>query len=199
MKQFKTLLFAAALFIGATSFSNAQSKVAHINTQDLVSSMPDMKAAQSQMDQLGKTYEAEIKELATALQNKMKQYDAEATTKTDEENANRLQEVQGMEQNIRQYQANAQKDMQQKELDLLKPITEKAKAAILNLKPNIDTIHPVIVVPILAPMITPIDCVRVKRPAFTKLTTMTVVAEEDWMIVVMAKPVKTATKRLDVI
>ena len=131
MKQFKTLLFAAALFIGAVSFSNAQSKVAHINTQDLVSAMPEMKAAQSQMEQLGKTYEAEIKELATALQNKMKVYDAEAATQTDEENAKRVQEVQSMEQNIRQYQANAQKDMQQKELDLLKPITEKAKAAIL--------------------------------------------------------------------
>ena len=61
----------------------------------------------------------------------MKQYDAEAEAQTDEENAKRLQEVQGMEQNIRQYQANAQKDMQQKELDLLKPITEKARAAIL--------------------------------------------------------------------
>lgn len=131
MKQFKTLLFAAALLVGATSFTYAQSKVAHINTQELVASMPEMKDAQSQMDQLAKTYEAEIKELATALQNKMKQYDAEATSQTDEENAKRVQEVQGMENNIRQYQANAQKDMQQKELDLLKPITEKAKAAIL--------------------------------------------------------------------
>ncbi len=72
MKQFKNLLFAAALFIGAISFTNAQSKVAHINTQELVAAMPEMKAAQSQMEQLGKTYEAEIKELATALQNKMK-------------------------------------------------------------------------------------------------------------------------------
>ena len=69
------------------------------------------------MEQLGKTYEAEIKELATALQNKMKVYDAEATTQTDEENAKRVQEVQSMENNIRQYQGNAQKDMQQKELD----------------------------------------------------------------------------------
>ena len=131
MKHLKTLLFAAILFFGATSFVNAQSKVAHINTQELVASMPEYKEAGNQIDQLGKTYEAEIKELATALQNKMKQYDAEAATQTDDENGKRLQEVQGMEQNIRQYQANAQKDMQQKELDLLKPITEKAKAAIL--------------------------------------------------------------------
>ena len=131
MKKTRTLFIAVLMFFGALSFANAQSKIAHINTQELVAAMPEMKDAQNQMDQLAKTYEAEIKELATALQNKMKQYDAEATSQTDEENAKRLQEVQGMEQNIRQYQANAQKDMQQKELDLLKPITEKAKAAIL--------------------------------------------------------------------
>ncbi len=131
MKQFKTLLFATALFIGATSFTQAQSKVAHINTQELIAAMPEMKAAQAQMEKLGKTYETDIQAMATELQTKMKQYDAEAATKTDEENSKRVQEVQGIEQNIRQYQSQAQQDMQTKNLDLLKPITEKAKAAIL--------------------------------------------------------------------
>ncbi|WP_299776984.1 OmpH family outer membrane protein [uncultured Formosa sp.] len=131
MKQFKTLLIATALFIGASSFVQAQSKVAHINTQELVSSMPEMKSAQAQMEKLGKTYETDIKNMATELDTKVKQYDAESATKTQEENAKRVQEVQTMEQNIRQYQQQAQKDMQQKEVDLLKPITEKAKAAIL--------------------------------------------------------------------
>jgi outer membrane protein len=69
--------------------------------------------------------------MATELQNKIKQYDAESSTKTDEENGKRLQEVQGMEQSIRQYQAQAQQDLQKKEIELLKPITEKAKNAIL--------------------------------------------------------------------
>ncbi|MDW5287353.1 OmpH family outer membrane protein [Formosa sp. PL04] len=131
MKQIKTLLIATALFIGASSFVQAQSKIAHINTQELVSSMPEMKSAQAQMEKLGKTYEADIKNMATELDTKVKQYDAESATKTQEENAKRVQEVQTMEQNIRQYQQQAQKDMQQKEVDLLKPITERAKAAIL--------------------------------------------------------------------
>jgi len=104
MKQFKTLLFAAALFIGMTSFVQAQSKVAHINTQELIQAMP--------------------------LQNKMKQYQAEVETKTEEENIKRAEEVRGLEENIRKYQANAQQDLQKKEFELLKPITEKAKAAI---------------------------------------------------------------------
>ena len=131
MKQFKTLLFAAALIIGASSFMQAQSKVAHINTQDLIQAMPEMAAAQAEMEKLGKTYEADIKAMATEYQNKMKQYEAEASSKTDEENQKRLVEVQTMQQNIQQYQGTAQQQMQQKELDLLKPITEKAKAAIL--------------------------------------------------------------------
>ncbi|WP_250435134.1 OmpH family outer membrane protein [Hanstruepera flava] len=131
MKQFKTLLFAAALFIGATSFTQAQSKVAHINTQELIQAMPEMATAQAEMEKLGKTYEADIKAMATEYQNKMKQYEAEAPTKTDEENQKRLVEVQTMQQNIQQYQGQAQQEMQKKEIDLLKPITEKAKAAIL--------------------------------------------------------------------
>ncbi|MFD2542507.1 OmpH family outer membrane protein [Lacinutrix gracilariae] len=131
MKQIKTLLLAVALFIGGTSFMQAQTKVAHINTQELIAAMPDMKAAQAEMDKLGKTYEADIKAMVTEYQNKMKLYEAEATTKTDEENQKRLVEVQTMQQNIQQYQGQAQQDMQKKEVDLLKPITEKAKAAIL--------------------------------------------------------------------
>lgn len=130
MKRLKTLLFAAILFIGMTSFMQAQSNVAHINTQELIQAMPEMKSAQAEIEKLGKTYEAEIKELATTLQNKMKQYDSEASSQTDAENQKRVQEVQGLQRNIQDYQSTAQQDLQKKEFDLLKPITEKAKAAI---------------------------------------------------------------------
>ena len=48
-----------------------------------------------------------------------------------------------------------------------------------NLNPSKEIIHAVTVVPMFAPIITPTDCVRVSRPAFTKLTTITVVALDD--------------------
>ena len=72
-----------------------------------------------------------IQNMAKEFQTKVKQYEAEAPTKTDEENAKRGQEIQSMQDNIRQYQGQAQQDMQTKEMDLLKPITEKARIAIL--------------------------------------------------------------------
>lgn len=130
MKHLKTLLFAAVLFLGLSAFSHAQTKVAHINTTELVQAMPKMKAAQAEIQQLSKTYEAEMKTMGTEYQTKVKQYSAEAESQTEEENAKRAQEVQQMEQSIRQYQANAQQDLQKKEEELLKPILEEAKAAI---------------------------------------------------------------------
>tara|TARA_B100001175_G_scaffold246763_1_gene213502 strand:+ start:711 stop:1217 length:507 start_codon:yes stop_codon:yes gene_type:complete len=123
--------FAATLFIVGSFYAQAQSKVAHINTQELVESMPEMITAKSELEKLAKTYETDIQAMANELQNKIKQYDAESSTKTDEENGKRLQEVQSMEQSIRQYQGQAQQDLQKKEIELLKPITEKAKNAIL--------------------------------------------------------------------
>ena len=130
MKQLKTLLFACLLFVGMTSISTAQTKIAHINTTELVEAMPEMKSAQAEIEKLSKTYEAEIKTMMTDLQNKVKQYQAEMDTKTEEENATRAQEVQQIEQSIRQYQGSAQQDLQKKEAARLKPIFDKAKAAI---------------------------------------------------------------------
>ena len=66
------------------------------------------------------------------------------------------------------------------------------------LNPNHDTIQAVTVVPMLAPIMTPIACVRVRSPALTKLTTITVVAEDDWIIDVIPKPVITPLKGFDV-
>ncbi len=130
MKHFKTLLFAAILSIGAMSFTQAQSKIAHINTNELIEAMPAMKTAKTELEKLSKTYEAQIQEMATEYQGKIKQYQAEVETKTEEENRKRAEEVQTIEQSIRQFQGTAQEDIQKKEGDLMKPIFEKAKVAI---------------------------------------------------------------------
>ena len=53
-------------------------------------------------------------------------------------------------------------------------------------------IQEVIVVPILAPMITPTACDNFMIPEFTKPTTITVVAEDDWITAVTPAPKSTA-------
>ena len=60
----------------------------------------------------------------------------------------------------------------------------------LSPRPRRVMIHAVTVVPMLAPIITATAPARERRPALTKLTTMTVVAEDDWMAAVTAVPVR---------
>ncbi len=130
MKQFKTTVLAITLFVGSLSFVNAQSKVAHINTQELVAAMPEAKQAQAELERLGKTLETDLKTLQDEMTNKAKQYEQEAGTKTDEENLKRRDEIIGMQQKIGEFQQNARGEIQKKQADLLRPIQAKALAAI---------------------------------------------------------------------
>ena len=56
----------------------------------------------------------------------------------------------------------------------------------------------VAVVPMLAPMMMPTACVSFMMPEFTKPTTMTVVAEDDWITAVTPAPKRTALIGFDV-
>lgn len=131
MKQLKNLVLAAVLLLGGTSTMKAQSKVAHINTQELVAAMPETKAAEAEIEKLAKTYQVQIQEMGNEYDAKVKRYDAEAANQTAEENQKRVEEVTSMRQSIAQFQQSADQELQKKQFDLLKPITEKAKDAIL--------------------------------------------------------------------
>ena len=70
MRNVKKIAVALVLFVVATGFVNAQSKVAHINVQQLLSEMPEMKAAQAELKKLQETYRADIENSYKELQNK---------------------------------------------------------------------------------------------------------------------------------
>ncbi|RZJ75311.1 MAG: OmpH family outer membrane protein [Flavobacterium sp.] len=130
MKQVKTLLIAAILFIGAGQTANAQAKVAHINVMEVMEAMPEMKTANTQLEQIGKTYETQYGTMVKEYQDKIKKYGAESETVTAAVNQTRETEVQDMAQRIQQYQQSASKELQQKREDIYKPIMEKARLAI---------------------------------------------------------------------
>ena len=64
--------------------------------------------------------------------------------------------------------------------------------------PDRDRIHEVMVVPILAPIMIPTACESCMIPELTNPTTITVVADDDWMTAVTATPSSTAIIRFDV-
>jgi len=130
MKQFKTLAMVALLFIAGNQAMNAQAKTAHVDVSDLMSKMPAMLDAQKQLEKLSGTYDTEYKTMVEEYQNKLKKYEQEASTVTEAVNETRSKEVQDMQKRIVDYRDNAQKELQQKESDIVKPIMEKVKASI---------------------------------------------------------------------
>lgn len=130
MKQLKSLLIAAVLFFGASQVANAQAKTAHVNVSEIMAKMPAMLEAQKQLEKLSATYDTEYKTMVEEYQAKLKKYESEAATVGDKANEDRSKEVQEMQKRIVDYRDNAQKELQQKEQDITKPIYEKIKASI---------------------------------------------------------------------
>ena len=130
MKQIKTLLIAAILMLGANQTINAQAKTAHVDVSEIMTKMPAMLDAQKQLDKLSTTYDADYKKMVEEYQAKLKKYEAEAATVTEAINGDRSKEVQEMQKRIVDYRDNAQKQLQQKESDIVKPLMEKVRASI---------------------------------------------------------------------
>lgn len=137
MKNIKNLMVAAALMLGATTVSMAQSKVAHIDSQKLLSEMPEMKSAQAQLQKLEQTYtndiQSSVKEYTTkaqAFQNEVNALTEDQLKSRQAELERKSKELETMQNNIRQAQQTAAEDLQKKQQSLLAPLYEKARKAV---------------------------------------------------------------------
>ena len=128
MKHLKSLVIAVILFVGTQV--SAQTKIGHIDVQNLITSMPEMKTAQDQMKKIQESYDKDFKAMATEYQTKLQKYESESATAGDALNETRSKEMQDMGARIQKFQQDAQKELGQKEMDLTKPLWEKAQAAI---------------------------------------------------------------------
>ena len=130
MRLFKKLLVAGVLFFGVMTAADAQSKVAHINSQELVAAMPETKQMQEELKKVAQAYDTEYKSQTSSLQAKLQKYDAEAPTQTDAENQKRQVEVGELQKKLQVYAQQAQQELEKRRMDLYKPISEKAQKAI---------------------------------------------------------------------
>jgi len=113
------------------AFNTVQAQgVAHIDSEQLLMAMPETKAMEDELKKVQQTYADEYNAQATALQAKLKKYDAEAPTQTDAKNEERRVEVEGLKNKIQKYAQTADQEIQKKRFDLLKPIVEKAQKAV---------------------------------------------------------------------
>ncbi len=130
MKNLKTLLLATLMTALPMTVTYAQSKIAHIDTQKLISEMPEVIAAQKQIKAVEETYTKEIENTYKEFQTKAQSYSADAANQTDVTNQARQTELESMQQNIQKYRETAAQDLQKKQGEMMRPLYEKARAAI---------------------------------------------------------------------
>jgi outer membrane protein len=128
MKLLKQLFTAALLMVSTASF--AQSKVAHIEVQKLISEMPEVIAAQKEIAELEKTYSTDLENSVKEYQAKAQTYAADAENKSEIINQKRRTELEGIQQSLEQFRQQAAQDLQKKQVEMMRPLYEKARTAI---------------------------------------------------------------------
>ena len=129
MKQLFTF-FTCLLLLTAFAPAHAQSKVAHINTQQLLSEMPEVIAANKELEKLEKQYATQLETSAKEFDTKVKSYSADAENQTDLINQQRQTELQDLQQRIAEFRQTAAQELQKKQAEMMRPLYDKARAAI---------------------------------------------------------------------
>nr|WP_295869157.1 OmpH family outer membrane protein [uncultured Chitinophaga sp.] len=129
MKKFVIIAFVAVTGLFSVN-AMAQSKVAHINAQALVGSMPEAKKAETDLQTYAQSLEAEGKTMVDEYTKKVKEFDEKAASMTDNMKEIKGREIQDAQKRIQDYRERAEQQVQQKQQDLLKPIYDKARKAI---------------------------------------------------------------------
>ena len=130
MKNLKSLLLATLMIALPMTATFAQSKIAHIDTQKLISEMPEVVSAQKELKKLEESYTTEMENTYKEFQTKAQTYAADAANQTEITNQARQKELETMQQNIQQYQQTVSQELQKKSVEMMRPLIDKAKASI---------------------------------------------------------------------
>ena len=112
---------------------NAQTqtlKFDHINSQQLLTEMPEFEVALKQMEKMQTDGNERLKIMQAELQKQVDNYQNGAVILTIEMRAAKEKELGEMQQKIQAYYQQTQQDMQTKEGELTQPIIEKARIAV---------------------------------------------------------------------
>ena len=124
-------LFKTAIVIAMLAFSgiaNAQ-KLGHVNVQEVMQMMPERDSARVVVEALQKRLEKTMVELQTSYQEKLAKFQGDAAI-SEAEKQMLYNDLVNLEKNITEFEQNAQKELQDKEQELLKPMVDKVNASI---------------------------------------------------------------------
>ena len=114
----------------AVSFISQAQKIAFIELDSLLSITPEMIEVKKTSADYYKQLESALADMQKELNDKNVEYQNNEKTYTDLIKQTKQKELQDINQRLQSFQQQAQADFQKKNVELMKPINEKAKKAI---------------------------------------------------------------------
>jgi outer membrane protein len=112
------------------SFAQKKQKFGHIDSNELLKLMPGRDSAMVKIQDYAKTLENQLKGMQSELETKYQTYLANEANMTELIKQTQQKELQDIQARIEAFQTSAQDELEKKQNELLKPIIDKAKAAI---------------------------------------------------------------------
>ena len=107
-----------------------ESKIAIVNTQEVIQAMPEFANMQKQMADMEAKYKSEMQGMEDEYKKKYSDFVAQQDSLTENIKMRRMQELQDMEQRTQNFIQISQQDFQKKQGELFTPIQDKLKNAI---------------------------------------------------------------------
>lgn len=136
----KNVLKVAVVAVGmlfAVNAAEAQQKFGHINSAELLQSMPEMKTADANFQTFAKAKQTLLEQMDAERQKKMTTYQEKYKTLSE---ANKetlgkelevlVKEIQDMEKRIGEAEQKAQEEVKAKQAELYQPVYKKAEQAV---------------------------------------------------------------------
>lgn len=127
LRPLLVIMFCAVMSIG---FSQANAKLGYIDSNELLEMMPGKDSIQNAIQDYGKSLETQLQTMYGEYQTKLQDYQANARTMSDIIRQTKEKELADLESRIQTFQQQADTDLQEKQVELLQPLLDKAKNAI---------------------------------------------------------------------
>lgn len=131
MKRIIRISLVAVLLLSATQiFAQGKFKFGHIDSNQLLSIMPERAEAQKAIEEHAKDLETQMQEMQMEFERKYQDLVTKQDSLSEFLKNTKTAELEDLQQRIQTYRQTAQQELQTKEAELLQPIIEKAKKAI---------------------------------------------------------------------
>ena len=126
----KKTLLTICLTVATLFATEAQNKLGYINSNELLSIMPQSMEMQTELQSYAKGLESSLAAMQAEGEKKLADYQQNEATMSDLVKQDKVRELESIQQRILEFQQNAQESLAAKEQELITPILDKARKAI---------------------------------------------------------------------